>query len=85
MTENNELIPEGFYKDPKTGAIICKECSCGKKNSEIENCDCQKITTTSAGLTGWVCPVCGRGNSPFSGSCPCTPMPPMQITCNIKQ
>jgi hypothetical protein len=33
------------------------------------------------GMHGWVCPVCGRGNSPFSSNCPCVPMPPMKITC----
>ena len=22
-------------------------------------------------LTGWICPVCGRGNNPHSMSCPC--------------
>ena len=22
-------------------------------------------------LTGWVCPVCGRGNSPFTMTCLC--------------
>ncbi len=23
---------------------------------------------------GWVCPVCGRGNSPFTSTCPCKPI-----------
>lgn len=23
---------------------------------------------------GWICPVCGRGNSPFTNTCPCKPL-----------
>ena len=29
---------------------------------------------------GWICPVCGRGNSPFTSTCPCRPLK-TQITC----
>ena len=32
---------------------------------------------------GWICPVCGRGNSPFTSTCPCKPwMQNVDITCN---
>ena len=33
-------------------------------------------------LSGWVCPVCGRGNAPFAASCPCktAPYPKMPVT-----
>jgi hypothetical protein len=33
------------------------------------------------GLSGWVCPVCGAGLSPFTAVCPCKPMPIPKITC----
>ncbi|MDE2102245.1 MAG: hypothetical protein KGL39_33675 [Patescibacteria group bacterium] len=26
-------------------------------------------------ITGWKCPVCGRGNSPFNPTCPCIATP----------
>jgi len=82
--ESNENIPEGFYKDPKTGAITSKQCSCGKKNQQMDDCECQK----PKGMLGWVCPVCGRGNSPFSSSCPCvsfSQFPSWPITCGPNQ
>lgn len=34
-----------------------------------------------AGLQGWVCPVCGRGLSPFTQFCPCKGYPEMKVTC----
>lgn len=72
MSTGDKLIPEGFYQD-LDGSFKRRECSCGKSNQEIDNClSCKpKIN----GMTGWVCPVCGRGNSPFSSSCPCKPFP----------
>lgn len=30
---------------------------------------------------GWICPVCGRGNAPFTSTCPCKPID-LKITCN---
>ena len=31
---------------------------------------------TTAGSYGWICPVCGRGLSPFTSMCPCKPFEP---------
>lgn len=53
--------------------------TCGKKDEEIDSCERCK----PKGMLGWICPVCGRGNSPFSLSCPCTPFPQYPITCEM--
>ena len=34
---------------------------------------------SSFGLMGWICPVCGRGLSPYTDSCPCVVN--WEITC----
>lgn len=33
----------------------------------------------TGGLMGWICPVCGRGLSPYTNSCPCVLN--REITC----
>ena len=33
-------------------------------------CKCGSYTAFPP-LQGWVCPVCGRGNSPYNLTCPC--------------
>jgi hypothetical protein len=35
--------------------------------------------SSSFGLMGWICPVCGRGLSPYTDSCPCALN--REITC----
>ena len=39
----------------------------------------QKEEPAVGGLYGWICPVCGRGLSPYTSSCPCTIN--REITC----
>lgn len=53
----------------------CKTCA--------YNLDCDRIfcpkeiqipepePAPAGGLVGWICPVCGRGLSPYTDSCPC--------------
>ena len=80
----NIHIPEGFYKD-QSGNIIQISCNCGKKNAEVDNCETCKSKPGAFGTQGWICPACGRGNSPFSSSCPCKPFPQWSITCVPQQ
>jgi hypothetical protein len=61
------------------------KCSCGKElNSGDINglCrECENNQKIKAFLVyGWVCPVCGRCNSPYTTTCPCQPIK-LDITC----
>lgn len=66
--------PDGFNKKTSTSDSLKKECSCGKINEQVDGCLLCKPQNLS-GLMGWLCPACGRGNSPFSTTCPCKPWP----------
>jgi len=33
------------------------------------------------GPAGWICPVCGRGLSPYTNFCPCKEWGEMIVTC----
>jgi len=37
----------------------------------------------STGLIGWICPICGRGLSPYTSVCPCM-QKPFDVTCQSK-
>jgi hypothetical protein len=50
-----------------------------KKQNDNEN----QLSTVKPSLTGWICPVCGRGNSPYTNTCMCIPLPAVQWQCDI--
>lgn len=39
------------------------------------------VQPEKGGLSGWICPVCGRGLSPFTSVCPCNNGKGWEITC----
>jgi len=63
----------------------CKEC--GKLLYDDHSgtglpdlCKCYEAKEKSVfGAYGWICPVCGAGNSPFTTTCPCTRK--YEVTC----
>lgn len=38
------------------------------------------LEKNNGGLYGWICPICGRGNSPSTTTCPCKPIS-WELTC----
>ena len=53
--------------------------TCGKTDEAMDECE----KCNPKGMLGWICPVCGRGNSPFSSLCPCKSFPTYPITCGM--
>lgn len=62
---NNNQNTNGNINFPKRTCLTC-----GKTDEAIDSCE----TCKPKGMLGWVCPVCGMGNSPFSSVCPCKSM-----------
>lgn len=60
-----------------------------KKIKEMEDEDQTKKTSpiiedtngNGGGSVGWICPVCGRGLSPYTNFCPCKGWGKMILTC----
>jgi predicted amidophosphoribosyltransferase len=56
------------------------KCGCGKDldtgdiNGLCYDCKNPLRSGVRFGSRGWVCPVCGRGNSPFTSTCQCIPV-----------
>lgn len=68
MTTGGKL----HFIDVETGEYVYDTNTGGVGESETYN---------PPKMTGWICPVCGRGLSPYTSCCPCKPFPPVQITC----
>lgn len=61
-------------KCPKCGRYLYSSDS-----TLVPQCDCDK-ELKPYGLMGWICPICGRANSPHTATCPCKPLD-NKITC----
>ena len=49
--------------------------------SDVTGGKAKSETTNPPKMTGWICPVCGRGLSPYTSVCPCKGYPKMEVTC----
>lgn len=52
--------------------IKCNKCGLLFTNTGTGYTIC-KCPPQPVGLTGWICPICGKGNSPYTQTCPCQP------------
>ena len=52
--------------------IRCDKCG-GVIEGDLTSSDflCNCVVKNRTGMTGWVCPVCGAGLSPYQSMCPC--------------
>lgn len=66
---------EIVYMDNDTGMTWTISKNGKKKLKPLEDHETKKI--------GWICPVCGRGLSPYTSACPCGNGKGWEITCQI--
>lgn len=72
LTEPVDSYVSDMWKYNPIGLAFESDVTGGKAKSE---------TTNSPKMTGWICPVCGRGLSPYTSVCPCKGYPKMEVTC----
>lgn len=56
------------------------------EQAQLDRMDTVKDTATAKSykvpaMQGWICPVCGRGLSPYTSVCPCKNGKGWEITC----
>lgn len=66
--------------------VLCDECEfhttlCREK-AECDTVYAIDAQPTVIGAVGWICPVCGRGLSPYTAVCPCRNGKGWEITCD---
>lgn len=61
-----------------TGCGTCEKCKDEifriKVENELKKTQEKKINNKKFYNFGWICPVCGRGNAPFTKTCSCIPI-----------
>lgn len=77
MYDNNNSLTGLCWACPKCGSLnrhidsnghyVCSNCGYNESSAAAPYTPNQYF-----GKTGWICPNCGRGVSPFTDVCPCT-------------
>lgn len=61
-----------------TGCGTCKKCKDElariMKENELKKIEKENTEKEKNYNFGWICPVCGRGNAPFTKTCICVPI-----------
>jgi len=87
ITHESDIEVYRIYdtSDSSYEGTICELWSGEWNNEELakEICDShnKKEEEKSYVGLGWICPVCGRGNAPFTSTCSCIPQSAPVITC----
>jgi hypothetical protein len=63
----NELCDKGCTPEVCSGSPSCLKTAVLEETITINN----PPVPPAGGMMGWICPRCGKGNSPFSSTCPC--------------
>lgn len=61
-----------------TNAKVCTFCTTDSAGNHDKDCPMNPVKNPVFKNYGWVCPNCGRGNSPWTNTCPCIPF---QVWC----
>lgn len=67
-----EAVHNNYESDMEQGYLNAIECVEEQPTIELPS---------NSGHFGWVCPVCGRGLSPYTAVCPCQNQTRWEITC----
>ena len=76
---DDPLIPHGMdelYRAKGFRSLVFDENGLNKLTPYVE---------PAPKMTGWICPTCGRGLSPFIAVCPCKNDNRWQITCEWQE
>lgn len=66
----------GKYFSITKQSDYCPECEV----AEIQKADLKTTYTKLDSQVGWICPICGRGLSPYTNCCPCKVSSEINIT-----